>query len=507
MVNKNSLQDLCSGPEFAIGEMYAIRQFRSRLDSDGKLVLTAVMHEEAWTAGVNHASCVANATSITKEVYAALSLLSEEQRDSHGIKISAEKSTYSLSHADSVIPKPDCTCGYYAYHDLDALEDNAYSADWTGVVRVEGRIVIGEKGLRAERAEIVALVQENRRKELGHVNSGWTHFGFTNGGVLLSGKITSSGSMNSTSISYNSTQLGTSFVHTAYNMPKKIETDVDIFVKVLEKYVPGQFDVEHAGVSIVEHVERVLMTAKTASGKRLSDVFDRKYSRTLGNRFLALYTARAKLERIDTQRELLVAREKNIQRKLTDSMLVLPETRYWSAGMFTWLGGMSTIVATGVVNPFLITAGVVVGSVAGWFLPSLYKKIQAKRQTHMKKRIRFFNFQASHAQEQVDYARTRLRTAAEVAKFALNGTTVSSVTGPPTAAGTLYTGNKMYSIDPASVTVSIESDEFFEPSIEEIEETVHATYSDVVVFKTVREMLREFPLTGPEEFRDSAQDS
>lgn len=192
MVNRSSLQDACSGPEFAVGEMYAIRQFRTR--SGGPCRLSAVMHDTDWLPGTNVATCSAKPTRISKDVYDALSLLEDEKRESLGLKISktrvsidapldynytikydasvngyatylsyAETSpgeSYWLSHDDSVAPKPDCTCGFYAYHNTDALLDNAYDAEWVGIIRAHGRIVVGEKGLRAEKAEVVALVHK-----------------------------------------------------------------------------------------------------------------------------------------------------------------------------------------------------------------------------------------------------------------------------------------------------------------------------------------------------------
>jgi hypothetical protein len=66
-------------------------------------------------------------------------------------------STYQL-RVKHPVPKPECTCGFYAYHSVAALNQNKYNDQWVGVIRAYGRIVIGEKGLRAQKAEVVALV-------------------------------------------------------------------------------------------------------------------------------------------------------------------------------------------------------------------------------------------------------------------------------------------------------------------------------------------------------------
>lgn len=201
MVNRSALQDDCSGPEFAIGEMYAIRQFRVEEDSKN-VSLHAVMQTAEWTPGLNIAKCSAKPTPISKDVFDALSLLDDEVLKSLGFVISAttvKRSEYAnrlatqmayyyhysvgggvstniypteevdtgyyLAHNDSVVPRPDCTCGFYAYHDMAALKANAYDAEWVGIIRAHGRIVVGEKGLRAEKAEVVALVRRSLREE------------------------------------------------------------------------------------------------------------------------------------------------------------------------------------------------------------------------------------------------------------------------------------------------------------------------------------------------------
>lgn len=59
-------------------------------------------------------------------------------------------------------PDPGCRCGLYAwYHPDDALLHRAPGLV-TAAVRLEGRIVLGEHGLRAERGEVTAVCLPSR---------------------------------------------------------------------------------------------------------------------------------------------------------------------------------------------------------------------------------------------------------------------------------------------------------------------------------------------------------
>lgn len=54
------------------------------------------------------------------------------------------------------VPHEWCTCGFYAYNTAASLGD--YAAPIVGVVRLTGRVLVGSKGFRAQRGEIVALL-------------------------------------------------------------------------------------------------------------------------------------------------------------------------------------------------------------------------------------------------------------------------------------------------------------------------------------------------------------
>jgi hypothetical protein len=52
-------------------------------------------------------------------------------------------------------PSAKCSCGFYGRYDIQgALYQGG---DVTGVIEVSGRVILGTKGVRAERARIVAL--------------------------------------------------------------------------------------------------------------------------------------------------------------------------------------------------------------------------------------------------------------------------------------------------------------------------------------------------------------
>jgi hypothetical protein len=61
-------------------------------------------------------------------------------------------------HPDLPAPQLDCSCGIYGTFSLDALvvAYRAQSQDVLTVIAVEGRTIIGTRGVRTERARVVA---------------------------------------------------------------------------------------------------------------------------------------------------------------------------------------------------------------------------------------------------------------------------------------------------------------------------------------------------------------
>lgn len=70
-----------------------------------------------------------------------------------------------------------CSCGFYGYHTRAHLEEQYRSildlgTAVVGVIKATGKVVLGEKGFRAEKAEIVALSSaRGRKKEVGATNA------------------------------------------------------------------------------------------------------------------------------------------------------------------------------------------------------------------------------------------------------------------------------------------------------------------------------------------------
>ena len=55
---------------------------------------------------------------------------------------------------------PECTCGIYAYHDLESLNPSprsSYRSASFGLIEASGNVTVGTKGFRAQRATILAL--------------------------------------------------------------------------------------------------------------------------------------------------------------------------------------------------------------------------------------------------------------------------------------------------------------------------------------------------------------
>jgi hypothetical protein len=116
------------GPELVLADRlpHAIRSWD--VQSDG--TLTAVANGYAWSPGVNRAECFH--TRLNR-------LLGFRGYD-------YEAKRHSLA---------DCTCGFYAYYTPLHMPLGAVR----GVVRYSGECVLGTKGVRAEKAEIVALIR------------------------------------------------------------------------------------------------------------------------------------------------------------------------------------------------------------------------------------------------------------------------------------------------------------------------------------------------------------
>lgn len=137
----NGIQKLCTGeartPDL-VEEIFAYRLFG--LDSCGRL--SALRFPQYWKPGENIATCMVESS------------------------ISTDQSTSSYYNCTVPTPNLDCTCGFYAFYDSSAEDIHNNSTDWPdqmlvrGVIAAYGKVLVGTKGIRAEKARIVAVAPD-----------------------------------------------------------------------------------------------------------------------------------------------------------------------------------------------------------------------------------------------------------------------------------------------------------------------------------------------------------
>lgn len=118
------------------GTMVGLRVFRFR--SDGSL--TGYYHQIEWTPGENKAICLNDSV-----VFRPNPIIAGGQPLS--------MSACDIPHEVSL----DCTCGFYAYHSgLNEYDGSPNSV--AAVVEGYGHMVVGDRGFRAGKARILALI-------------------------------------------------------------------------------------------------------------------------------------------------------------------------------------------------------------------------------------------------------------------------------------------------------------------------------------------------------------
>jgi hypothetical protein len=134
------------GFPMAVGEVYGLRVWR--VDEYGRLRARHVA-APPWRPGENTATCEA---SVAMGGFVTASFGGPS---GPGFTVQMEPAPERPSHATA--PDEHCKCGFYAYtQPLAALADSG--AVVIGVIRGTGRTLIGTKGFRCEKAEIVALL-------------------------------------------------------------------------------------------------------------------------------------------------------------------------------------------------------------------------------------------------------------------------------------------------------------------------------------------------------------
>lgn len=169
---QNSSEFAGKDVEFGIGYVMGTRSFR--VTPDG--ILTGVSFPRPWEPGVNTAECLASDSSIYPVIsklraYSSFLTTSEYSREylmtgtmlrneyTEEINECNRRLNTMLDRArefrNTKHSLDDCAHGFYAYYE----GSNDYYADGMvmGVVKGSGELVLGTRGFKAEKAEIVAL--------------------------------------------------------------------------------------------------------------------------------------------------------------------------------------------------------------------------------------------------------------------------------------------------------------------------------------------------------------
>jgi hypothetical protein len=173
--------------DLALGEVYGMRMWK--MDGYGRLRARNWDKAPPWKPGVNEAKCYAtggNVVDPTGRGRTALQLeTSYETVASSGGLISAApiykitwddgstETTRNVEYSGNkhAVPDENCQCGFYAYSDSKHAETKPYKSEHVilGIVRGTGRTLIGTKGFRCEKAEIVALRRPKKPQQLAHL--------------------------------------------------------------------------------------------------------------------------------------------------------------------------------------------------------------------------------------------------------------------------------------------------------------------------------------------------
>lgn len=120
----------------ALGQLYGLRFWHTRRGAKPDVTLYGCWLRD-WHQGVNSARCFSAAETAKRQ---------------------GEKT--EVSHQEHQSPDLGCGCGFWAYWDNAAgsyTEYNGRQVDVTGVIRGFGKTIIGSKGFRCEKAEILGL--------------------------------------------------------------------------------------------------------------------------------------------------------------------------------------------------------------------------------------------------------------------------------------------------------------------------------------------------------------
>lgn len=149
--------DFCT----ALGEVYGIRSWK--VDAYGRLRALHVPDAPAWRPGVNVATCCTDPT-LPWISFTSLASYTFDFGKGGMVTTPTTKEESPAPRQPHETPDENCKCGFYAYTDPNRPESRPTAANEyvVGVVRGSGRTLIGTKGFRTEKAEIVALLDPTR---------------------------------------------------------------------------------------------------------------------------------------------------------------------------------------------------------------------------------------------------------------------------------------------------------------------------------------------------------
>ena len=172
-----------SGFDLAIGEVYGLRLWR--VDSFGRLRARNWPEAGPWKPGVNEARCLA----VTPAPSSVDGVIDPTGQGRKAVNVTVDRYSFSgaieyvVTWDDGTVgtygelkftegkdgrhaaPSEDCHCGFYAYTDVEHDEIDSYNENDNfvlGVIKGTGRTLIGTRGFRCEKAEIVALRDPTR---------------------------------------------------------------------------------------------------------------------------------------------------------------------------------------------------------------------------------------------------------------------------------------------------------------------------------------------------------
>lgn len=165
------------GGQLVVGEVYAKRAFLyTPYFPTGEPLLASPVRDFMWKDGVNEAHCVFR----NGDRIQGVKHLWREFDPSNPIHIQVRNEHLTYGDAPGYnaetnqvmepvwetiahhIAGKGCSCGFYAYWYDEYNEYNYPNGAVEGIIKATGHVTAGSRGIRAERAEIVALVpQEN----------------------------------------------------------------------------------------------------------------------------------------------------------------------------------------------------------------------------------------------------------------------------------------------------------------------------------------------------------